>query len=215
MPAKDSKCGISRKEYLADPCTASSLPFWKTEQVEIPAGINVYREDELTEENCTGIDEPYFKIIHYLSRIRSYVLPEDYVLTGISPGEMANHIQECYQEEWISFAELETYIHRDVYDSDLWIAVREKATGKIIASGIGEIDTRIGEGILDWIQVSQDYRHRGFGRIIVSELLRRLSLRATFATVSGRMNNPDNPFGLYQSCGFVHPIIWHVVKKNI
>lgn len=39
---------ISSEEYLRDPCGASSLPLWKTEQMEIPVNITVVREDQYT-----------------------------------------------------------------------------------------------------------------------------------------------------------------------
>ena len=49
-------------------------------------------------------------------------------------------------------------------------------------------------------------------RVSVEELLIRLVKRADFVTVSGRMNNPNNPYALYLNCGFETPVIWHVVR---
>lgn len=103
--------------------------------------------------------------------------------------------------------ELKAYTQRAVYDASLWLAVRETQSGRIVASGIGETDKRIGEGILDWIQVSPDSKRKGLGRFVVCELLRRLAGRADFVTFSGRLNNPDNPLALYRSCGFENPVI--------
>ena len=36
------------EEYLKDPCRASSLPFWKTEQLILPRGVTVIRDDLYT-----------------------------------------------------------------------------------------------------------------------------------------------------------------------
>ena len=204
---------ISKEEYLKDPCAVSSLPFWKTEQTEVPDHISVLRDDEYDKAGRPGTDVPYFKLIHHLRVIRHPEFSEEYELTAAGTEEFADHIGECYTEEGVSAAELEGYTKRDVYDAGLWIALRERLTGRIVASGIGEFDARIGEGILEWIQVSPGYRRRGLGRVVVFELLGRLSEKADFVTVSGRIDNVTGPFHLYRACGFEHPVIWHVVSK--
>ena len=201
------------KEYLDNPCATSSLPFWKTMQIELPENISVFREDEFDETLCDGFDDPYFRLRHSLEAVQDYVLPDEFVLTDVSVEGIANHINDCYTEEGVTIDELAEYTKRETYDSNLWIAIREKETNKIVASGIGEFDVRIGEGILEWIQVSPEYKHRGLGRAIVCELLKRLSREADFVTVSGRLNNEDNPFELYKACGFSDSVIWHVMSQ--
>ena len=202
---------ITTEEYLRDPCAASSLPFWKTERTVLPENIAVIRDDNFSGAGA-GTDEPYFKMIHHLENVSRPVLPEGYELTAAGPEKLAAHINECYEKEGVTAEELASHAATNVYDEALWIAVREKAGGRIAASGIGEFDPRIGEGILDWIQVSPDKRRQGLGRFIVSELLYRLSEKAGFVTVSGRLNDSSSPFALYRSCGFVRPVIWHVVR---
>lgn len=133
---------ISKDEYLINPCEASSLPFWKTEQYEIPDNISILRDNELNQADYIGVDNQYFKLIHYLQNLFSSELSDKYILTDASVKELANHINECYVDEGVSFNELEEYTKRITYDEELWISIREKSTGKIIASGIGEIDAR-------------------------------------------------------------------------
>lgn len=93
-------------------------------------------------------------------------------------------------------------------------AVVDSATEKIAASGIAELDAEIGEGVLEWIQVSPAYRRRGLGEAIVRELLGRLKPMADFVTVSGRMNNETRPELLYKKCGFGDMVIWHVLMRT-
>lgn len=209
----DRSVMISLRDYLSDPCAASSLPFWKTEQMQLPANLSVYREDQFNEAACAGTDTPYFRMIHTLKSIPEPVLPAEYELTSANADELASHIQACYDSEGVTGAELHAYMQRPVYDAELWIAVRERKTGRIAASGIGELDGRIGEGVLEWIQTSPVHRRKGLGKFVVCELLRRLSKKADFVTVSGRMNNPHEPYALYRACGFSHPVIWHVVRQ--
>lgn len=45
----------------------------------------------------------------------------------------------------------------------------------MIASGIAEYDENTKEGIIEWVQVLPEYRRQGYGRMIVEELLHRLS----------------------------------------
>ena len=44
-----------------------------------------------------------------------------------------------------------------------------------MATGIAELDREIGEGVLEWIQVSKDYRRRELGSYLVCELLIKIS----------------------------------------
>ena len=110
--------------------------------------------------------------------------------------------------------ELRSYMNHPVYVPKLWIAVRELENGTIAASGIAEYDRRIGEGILEWIQVSPEYRRRGLGKYIVKELLYRMKGKADFVTVSGKVKNKTNPLALYEHCGFSEKVIWHVLSKQ-
>ena len=211
---RQRRSSAAKKAYVENPCVASSLPFWKTEQMQLPASISVYREDQFNEAACAGTDTPYFRMIHTLKSIPAPVLPAEYELTSANADELASHIHACYDSEGVTGAELHAYTKRPVYDAELWIAVRERKTGRIAASGIGELDGRIGEGVLEWIQTSPANRRRGLGKFVVCELLHRLSKKAEFVTVSGRMDNPHDPYALYRACGFSHPVIWHVVRQD-
>lgn len=113
--------------------------------------------------------------MHHLRSAPHPVLPGEYKLTSADADELASHIRECYPEEHIAACELASYAHRDAHDEELRIAICDRATGRIVASGIGEYGVRIGKGILDWIQVSPDYRHRGLGRAVVCKMIRQLS----------------------------------------
>ena len=199
-------------EYLRDPCGASSLPFWKTERIAIPAHMRVVRDADYAPDPGER-DEPYFKLLHRMRELPRAQLPPGLELVRAEPGDFARHIGECYRREGVSEAELLAYRSHPVYDPALWIAVAERETKRIVASAIGELDLWIGEGVLEWVQVSPDGRRRGLGRFLVCELLRRMEGRARFVTVSGRMKNETEPMALYLACGFSDPAIWHVLTR--
>lgn len=141
-------------------------------------------------------------------------LPMGFSFGTSNAAAFADHINCCYSGAKMTEAELESYQSHTVYDPSRWITIREDQTGQMIASGIGELDREIGEGVLEWIQVSAEFRGRGFGQCIVNELLHRMCGKADFATVSGQCNNPVNPESLYRKCGFTGQDIWHVLRKQ-
>lgn len=205
---------ITKSRYLANPCKESSIPYWKLKTVVPPEGIIIIHNDYFNESEYSHyMDEPYFRLYHSLQNLSFPQIPEGYLLCDISLEEYARHINSCYEDACVSASELHRYTTRSVYNADLWIAVKDKRNAAIIATGIAELDREIGEGILEWIQVSQAYRGHGLGRYLVLELLWRMNGLADFATVSGQCNNPTNPEQLYRKCGFTGVDIWHVLRK--
>lgn len=209
---------IASKEkevYLTNPCKASSLPFWKTNLVKIPENMKVVLEDDLQSVDVQKYsDERFFKLLHRMNDIEKPVLDSRYEMVYGKVSEYAKHIADCYDDIGISPEELADYQNHEVYDRDLWIAVTERGRNTIIASGIAEMDKDINEGILEWIQVSPEYRGKGLGKFVVNELLWRMRDKADFVTVSGKVDNPTNPNGLYKACGFTDEEIWHVMRRR-
>lgn len=211
------KKGIADMEktvYLANPCKASSLPYWKSNLIQIPENMKVVLEDDLQSVEVQEYsDERFFKLIHHMKNIEKPMLGNRYCMLCCGVSEYAKHIAACYSDVGISPEELMDYQTHAVYDRDLWIAVTERGQDKIVASGIAEIDADIKEGILEWIQVSPEYRGKGLGKFVVRELLWRMKDKAEFVTVSGKVDNPTNPRDLYLACGFSGEEIWHVMRK--
>ncbi|MBO4383926.1 MAG: GNAT family N-acetyltransferase [Clostridia bacterium] len=205
---------MTEEEYIIDPCRASSLPFWKTEEIKVPEHLLIVRDDLMPDTETEGEDEPYFRMIHDLDNVRRSPIPEGFVIAERGIPAFAEHINECYSDIGVKAEELSAYARRPVCDPALWVAVVEEKSGRIAASGIAELDARIGEGILEWIQVSPEHRRKGLGRFVVNELLCRMLGRAKFVTVSGRLLDPSKPEALYASCGFAGKTVWHVITKK-
>lgn len=206
---------LEPNEYLCNPCGVSSIPYWKTKRITVPSNMKILHHDEFTSSEWVGFsDEPYFRLLHRLKNISVPILDAGYSLCEIDLADYAAHINHCYGAIGVTETQLREYTLRPVYDASLWLAVRHDQTGEIVATGIGELDTEVGEGVLEWIQVSEDHRGRGLGSFVVTELLRRMQMKAHFATVSGQCNNPCNPEGLYRNCGFVGNDIWHILRKR-
>lgn len=202
-------------DYLQDPCRSSSLPWWKMSEITIPEDMVILHDTDFDPSILDQYsDDPYFRLLHPLQSIQVPKLPEDFEIRAASPAELSAHIDSCYGGIGFTEESLLSFTARDVYAPECWLAVAEKYTGIIVASGICEIDKDIREGSLEWVQVSADYRHRGLGRYIVLELLHRMRGKSNFVTVSGRCNNSSNPEALYRSCGFMGTDIWHILHRK-
>lgn len=206
---------ISKEQYLQNPCRTASIPYWKAKSISIPDHMKIVHEEEFRIEMLEEYqDEPYFRLMHDLRNIESVLVPKGYSVCAASLSDFAAHINECYENVCMSESDLQNYITRAVYCPDLWLAVKDNGTGKIVATGIAELDCVIGEGALEWIQVSKDSRKRGLGSYIVLELLWRMRDAVKFVTVSGRCHNPANPESLYRRCGFSGNDVWHVLRRK-
>lgn len=205
---------VTKNQYLANPCRALSVPYWKMKTITVPKDMKIVHDDYFDEsEYPEYVDETYFRLYHDLKNLPLPQMPDGFSLCDITFRNYAAHINRCYDDCCISESELQDYTSRAVYNAELWIAVKDNQNGAVAATGIAELDREIGEGVLEWIQVSEEYRGRGLGSYIVSELLRRMRGSASFVTVSGKCSNQTNPEGLYRKCGFSGNDVWHILRK--
>lgn len=201
---------MTQKEYLQNPCGKLSLPYWKHKTLQLPKNIIIYHENEFFEFGNYVKVEKYFRIKHDLKELKTTNRQIETISIHDDTHKLINHINICYNSQNISITELNIndWINSSVYDQNLWIKITKN--NNIIASGIAEFDSVTKEGILEWIQVDPKYQRKGYGKIIVCELLKRLSKKAAFVTVSGKLDNLYNPLKLYQSCGFTGNDIWYI-----
>lgn len=204
---------MEKYEYINDPCKASSLPYWKSISFTAPDDIMILHSDEIEKIEVENYNtERYFKLIHSLHEFPEISLPEGYAVTNADLYEFSDHIKRCYLDINMDIEIIKSYTKRHVYSSELWIAVKDTKTDKIAASGIAEFDAEVKEGILEWIQVSNEHRRKGIGAFVVCELLRRLSKMADFVTVSGKSDDISEPEKLYRKCGFTGDEVWYICK---
>lgn len=159
--------------------------------------------------------ESYFRLYHPLHSICSTKLDGYQILTA-SPSNIADFVRiinQSYKDISVTYEQLIDYTQTEVFMPDLWILIRNDATGEFVGGGIADLDREAREGILEWIQVLPNYRRQKIGQLIVNELLHRMQGLADFATVSGKTSNATNPEKLYRRCGFLGNNIWHVLEK--
>ena len=176
----------------------------------------IYERDYVDEMFRDYNDDPYFRLYHNLKNIHKEITNDVEIISGIQDVDVfVQLINACYSDLSVTTGQMESYRETPVYCSDLWILLKEKVSGVILAGGIADYDKEAKELILEWIQVIPSFRGRGYGQLIVNNLLSKMQGVAEFATVSGKVNNPTNPEGLYRKCGFTGNDIWHILTlKN-
>lgn len=208
---------ITLTEYLNNPCGTLSIPYWKAKSITIPPDMKILHDRDFSAALLSEYtDEKYFRLYHDLKDIPRIELDYFEITTATCKdiNAIVSIINDSYVDINVSIDLIKSYTKTPVYQSDLWIMVKEKVTGKYVGCGLADYDTEAKELILEWIQVLPEYRGKKIGQLIVTELLFRMKDVAHFATVSGKVDNATSPEALYRKCGFVGNDIWHILHKK-
>jgi ribosomal protein S18 acetylase RimI-like enzyme len=158
-----------------------------------------------------------FRLFHQMEMIHAAELPAGFTFRTANPTKEAQVISDlirsCYENLHPSPETVQGWCDHPVFAADLWVWIMDEVRGVPAALGIAEFDLTIAEGSLEWIQVLPEYRRRGLGKQLVSELLNRLQNRAGFTTVAGWVDNLTYPEMLYRNCGFQGDDIWWVLRR--
>lgn len=208
---------ITLTEYLNNPCGTLSIPYWKAKTITIPPDMRILHDRDFSSNILSEYtDEKYFRLYHSLKEILE-IATDDFEITTATQKDIKTIVQiinESYTDISVNKELIKSYTKTPVYNENLWIMVKEKATGKYVGCGLADYDTEAKELILEWIQVLPEYRGKKIGQAIVTELLLRMKNVADFATVSGKVDNETNPEALYRKCGFVGNDVWHILHKK-
>ncbi len=72
---------LNREEYSANPCRASSIPYWKAIQMQIPDNMRIVHAEAFSEDLLDGyIDEPYFRLKHDLIDLAVPQIPDGFAV---------------------------------------------------------------------------------------------------------------------------------------
>lgn len=206
---------LNLQACIQNPCRASSLPYWKTKTISVPADMLIVHDEQYQACRFEEYDdERYFRLQHDLKDLQKPNLPYGYSIVRATACEYANHINACYSDLSVTEELISSYANHAVYAENLWVAVADIETSGIVASGIAEYDSEAREGALEWVQVMEAYRRKGLGQFIVKELPWRMRELAAFATVSVKVDNKTSPEQLYRKCGFIGADLWHILRRR-
>ena len=208
---------LTLTEYLNNPCGTLSIPYWKAKKIVIPPDMKILHDNDFRADILSDyIDEKYFRLYHNLKEIPN-IINDDFEITTATDRDIKTIVQiinASYTDISVNKELIKSYTKTPVYNSDLWIMVKEKTTNKCVGCGIANFDKEAKELVLEWIQVLPEYRGKKIGQLIVTELLLRMKNVADFATVSGKVDNETKPEELYRKCGFAGDDVWHILQMR-
>lgn len=93
------------------------------------------------------------------------------------------------------------------FDPSLWIWIKDVEADRLVSIGISGYHREMRETDLDWIEVDAEFRNRGIGRILLSEIVNRSIARSNVIRVGGVAD------GFYKKCGFYERELFGVAIK--
>ncbi len=208
---------ISIEKYKQNPCEALSIPYWKATDMIIPDNIKIIHNKNYDESLLKEYtDKQFFRLIHRLIDIPDFS-NDNYTYETLSKektDELVEMINASYThtDVFVSADYVNSLTKTKAYFPKLWIGAFDK--NKLVGSIICDLDTEIGEGIIEWLQVLPEYRGRGIAPALVCKALNIMKTNARFCTVSGECDNITNPESVYRKCGFIGNDIWHILTKR-
>ena len=147
---------ISIEYYINNPCSSLSIPYWKSKNIIIPNSMKIVHETRFSEELLKEYeDETYFRLYHSMKEL-SKTQPEGYDIVTASPEDIetiVSVINHSYADLQVNKEQMRSYTQTPVYQPELWILIKESATGRCVGCGIADFDSETEELILEWIQV--------------------------------------------------------------
>lgn len=133
-------------------------------------------------------------------------------------------LKEIFSVSDEEFSQITKKIKDNDYSSELCFILyinrhSKKAQQKRLRYPVGvcyaTMDQMIGEATIDKFGILPEFRNKGYGKIILQELLLRLAnLDAKFITVALPCYEDHILERLFHSCGFTDDYVWHILKKN-
>lgn len=169
--------------------------------------VALVHQDFLDADTVAGFSarQSYYRLIRYMNGQPVPALPPGFRFAeaSLDAGAVSRFLGD---EERVN-----TWRRHPALAPGLWVWAMDGDTP--VGLIVGEFDARMREASIEWVQVEPAYREKQIGRSLVSELLRRIGNRAAFVTVSGEVEDRDNPGGFFRCCGFSGQDVWWLLGR--
>ena len=139
---------ITLTEYLNNPCGTLSIPYWKAKNITIPPDMRILHDrDFLYDILSEYTDEKFFRLYHSLKDIPE-IATDDFEIATATQKDIKAIVQiinDSYTDISVNPELIKSYTQTPVYNENLWIMVKEKATGNFVGCGLADYDTEVKE----------------------------------------------------------------------
>lgn len=135
---------ITLTEYLNNPCGTLSIPYWKAKNITIPPDMKILHGKDFSADILSDYtDDKYFRLYHSLKEIPK-IIANDFEITTATHKDIKAIVQiinKSYTDISVNKELIKSYTKTPVYNAELWVMVKEKASSEYVGCGIADFDT--------------------------------------------------------------------------
>jgi GNAT superfamily N-acetyltransferase len=213
--------GVSRLEaWTSD----GLVVFWRHDDRQPSLLINrklayqtsaIMHQDFLDSPTVAGFvhRESRYRLVHRETPVPSFELPEGFRLAAVVNSRDEAQAVAAHIVQEGSLAQVQDWLQSPAFAPDLWWWLIDEASDQPAGIAIADFDPELREAAVLWVQVFAPYQGRGLGRYLTQDLLRRIGGRALFTTISGVVEDRDNPGAFFRRCGFRGSDVWWFLSR--
>ncbi len=225
------------EKYINDPINTLAIPYWKHSKTAIRKDMMYVSKENYDETLYRDFDDVlYLRLQHNLLNLKLGKFSGNFFVRSFKRNEnlyIHQLINECYDLE-ISKDYVDKLIKDETFNDILCVFLynskvytidnnlpkknnKEKHSNRVykpIGLVIAQFDLKTEEASIEWLCVQEKYRNKGLGKLLIEEVLLRISNVAEFATVTFPLDNQYHLESLFRNAGFTGNAVWHMLKKQ-
>ncbi len=213
--------GVNRLEAWTND---SLVVFWRRDDRQPSLLMNrklayqtnaIMHQDFLDSPTVAGFKswESRYRLIHRDTPIPAAEVSEGFRLAGVVNTHAEAQAVTTHIEQQGALVQIQDWLNSPAFAPDLWWWLIDDATDQPAGIAIADFDPELREASLLWVQVFPAYQGRGLGCSLTHDLLGRIGGRALFTTVSGVVEDRDNPGAFFKKCGFTGSDVWWFLHR--
>lgn len=214
--------GVNRLEAWTND---SLILYWRREDRQPSMLINrklafqnaaIMHQDFLDSPTVAGFKqwESRYRLLHRDAPVPAVEPPEGFRLAPVVNSRDEAQAVTAHIEQQGALAQVQDWLQSPAFAPDLWWWLIDETSDQPAGIAIADLDPQLREASLLWLQIFPAYQGRGLGRYLTQDILRRIGGRALFTTVSGTVENRDNPGAFFQRCGFTGSDVWWFLSRE-
>lgn len=157
-----------------------------------------------------------YRLSHHGQVNKVTALPDGISWAAAEPAQaeaIATFITRCDPAYQPDAQTIQSWAESPAYSPDFWRWLKD-ANGDPVGLIIAEYDRTLPEAAIEGVYIRPDQRGRGLGRAMVTQVVQQAaSAGAAFTTVTGTVEDRDNPGAFFRRCGFTGRDVWWYLSR--